>query len=172
MIQLRLRKNSSNSNVLAGAWGLCAQQVRQGTRGIEGRLQGMSRHWGRGRLGSDPLEPWKALILWFSHKPSLPGHCAEPLPWATTSRSEDFWDVDVVIYLYELRAGVKSPKRRTTDTEAVWEGKALNEEKIHRPLYSMASCTVSLLNPLLLLGPPPLTPTSLRMYRTCEQVWA
>lgn len=59
---------------------VCAQQVRQGIGGIEGRLQRMSRHWGGGRLGSDPLEPWKALILRFSQKPSLPGHCAEPYP--------------------------------------------------------------------------------------------
>ena len=49
--------------MLAGAWcvcvyvRVCAQQVRQGIGGIEGRLQRMSRHWGRGRLGSDPLEP-------------------------------------------------------------------------------------------------------------------
>lgn len=151
---------------------VCAQQMRQGVGGMEGRLQRMSRHWGRGRLGLDPLEPWKALILQFSQKPSLPGHCAEPLPWATANRSEDFWDVDAVIYLNELRAGVKSPKRRITDTEAVWEGKALNREKIHRPLLSMASYPVFLLNPLLLLGTPPLIPTSLRMYGTCEQVWA
>ena len=90
---------------------VCVQQVRKGVAETEGRLQRMSGHWGRGRLGSDPLEPRKALILRFSQKPSLPGHCAEPLPWATTRHSEDFRDVDVVIYLNELRAEVKSPKQ-------------------------------------------------------------
>lgn len=90
---------------------VCAQQMRKGVGEIEGRRQRMSRHWGRGRLGSDPLEPRKALVLGFSQKPSLPGHRAEPLPWATTRLSEDFRDVDAIIYLNELRAAVKSPKQ-------------------------------------------------------------
>lgn len=127
--------------------------MRKGVGEIEGRLQRMSRHWGRGRLGSDPLEPQKASILRFSQNPSLPGHRAEPLPWATTRHSEDFlgcrWG--------HLPEWVKSRSEVSqTDTEAVWEGKALNGEKTHRLLLS----TASRLSPFYPFSPSPWPPPS------------